>query len=53
MQGPVYWPQNLAAMGDGQAVLFSRGRAPRAFLPDPSEIPGVRDVLARAAREIG
>ena len=53
MQGPVYWPQNLAAMGDGQAVLFSRGRAPRAFLPDPSEIPGVRDILARAARDIG
>jgi type IV secretion system protein VirD4 len=53
MQGPVYWPQGLAALQDGQAVLFARGRAPRAWLPDPSEIPSVQAVLARAAREMG
>jgi len=53
MQGPVYWPQGLAAMEDGRAVLFARGRAPRAWLPDPSEIPSVQAVLARAAREMG
>jgi type IV secretion system protein VirD4 len=52
MQGPVYWPQGLARMEDGQAVLFSRGRAPRAWLPDPSEIPAVQSILARAAREM-
>jgi type IV secretion system protein VirD4 len=52
MQGPVYWPQGLAAMEDGQAILFARGRAPRAFLPDPSEMPSVGPILARAAREM-
>ena len=52
MQGPVYWPQGLAAMQDGQAILFAPGRAPRAFLPDPSEIPSVQAVLAKAAREM-
>jgi type IV secretion system protein VirD4 len=52
MPGPVYWPQGLAAMKDGQAILFSRGRAPRAWLPDPSEIPAIRAVLDKAAREM-
>ncbi|HVB79264.1 MAG TPA: type IV secretory system conjugative DNA transfer family protein [Candidatus Binataceae bacterium] len=53
MQGPVYWPQGLAAMEDGQAILFARGRAPRAWLPDPSAIPQVQAILARAAHEMG
>jgi type IV secretion system protein VirD4 len=52
MQGPVYWPQGLAAMQDGQAILFARGRAPRAWLPDPSEMPQVRAVLSRALQEL-
>ena len=52
LQGPVFWPQNLGAMNDGQAVLFSRGRAPRSWLPDPSEMSGVREILVRAAREM-
>ncbi len=52
MQGPVYWPQGLAAMQDGQAILFARGRAPRAWLPDPSEIPSVQTILAKAAKEM-
>jgi type IV secretion system protein VirD4 len=53
MQGPVYWQQGLAAMQDGQAVLFARGRAPRAWLPDPSEMPAIAPILARAMREMG
>jgi type IV secretion system protein VirD4 len=48
IQGPVYWPQSLAAMGDGQAVLFAKGRAPRAWLPDPSEMAATRPILAAA-----
>lgn len=52
MPGPVYWPQGLAAMRDGQAILFSRGRAPRAWLPDPSEIPSMQAILAKAVREM-
>jgi type IV secretion system protein VirD4 len=48
IQGPIYWPQALAAMKDGQAVLFSKGIAPRAWLPDPSEIPAVNAMLAAA-----
>ena len=48
MQGPVYWPQALAQMQDGQAVLFAKGRAPRTWLPDPSEIEFTRNVLAAA-----
>jgi type IV secretion system protein VirD4 len=53
MAGPNYWPQGLAAMEDGQAILFSRGRAPRAWLPDPSEISSVQAILARATRDMG
>jgi type IV secretion system protein VirD4 len=52
LSGPVYWPQGLAAMQDGQTILFSRGRAPRAWLSDPSEIPSVQAILARATREM-
>jgi type IV secretion system protein VirD4 len=52
MPGPVFWPQGLAAMQDGQAILFARGRALRAFLPDPSEVPSVQPLLARAVREL-
>jgi type IV secretion system protein VirD4 len=52
MQGPVFWPQGLAAMQDGQAILFARGRAPRAWLPDPSEMREVQAILGRAAREM-
>jgi type IV secretion system protein VirD4 len=48
MQGPIYWPQGLAAMKAGQAVLFSQGRAPRSWLPDPSAMPEVRAMLAMA-----
>jgi type IV secretion system protein VirD4 len=52
MQGPVYWPQGLAAMEDGQAILFGRGRALRAWLPDPEKMPSVQPILARAVREM-
>ena len=52
IQGPVYWPQGLAQMADGQAVLYSRGRALRSYLPDPSEIPSVSPILERAMREM-
>ncbi len=51
MPGPVYWPQGLGAMDLGQAVLFSRGRAVRAFLPDPedeADLLGIRGHLAKA-----
>ena len=36
MAGPNYWPQGLAAMGKGHAVLFAGGRKARTWLPDPS-----------------
>jgi type IV secretion system protein VirD4 len=52
MQGPAYWPQGLASMQDGQAILFSRGRAPRAWLPDPSEIPFIQSILTRVERDM-
>jgi len=48
MQGPVYWSQALASMKDGQAVLFAKGRAPRSWLPDPSEMTMTRSMLAAA-----
>ena len=48
MQGPIYWPQSLAAMRDGQAILFAKGRSPRSWLPDPSEIPLTRALLEKA-----
>jgi type IV secretion system protein VirD4 len=53
MPGPVYWPQGLAAMQEGQAILFARGRAPRAWLPDPSEISSIRTILTRAMADMG
>ena len=52
MPGPVYWPQGLASMKDGQSVLFARGKAPRAWLPDPTEIPTIRSILSQAEREM-
>lgn len=52
LQGPVYWPQGLAAMKDGEAVLFAQGRAPRAFLPDPSEIPSLNGILTKVVAEM-
>jgi type IV secretion system protein VirD4 len=52
IQGPVYWPQNLMQMGEGQAVLFShrvkRGPPPRTWLPDPTDIGWTRDIIAKA-----
>ena len=51
MPGPIYWPQGLAALDDGQAILFARGRAPRAWLPDPSEMREVQPILQRALRD--
>jgi type IV secretion system protein VirD4 len=51
MQGPVFWPQGLGAMDTGQAVLFSRGRAVRAWFPDPEDAGdplGVRDTMQQA-----
>ena len=45
MQGPVYWPQNLAAMGQGQAVLYANGQAPRSWLPDPTEMDDIKKLL--------
>jgi type IV secretion system protein VirD4 len=52
MQGPIYWPQGLAAMQDGQSILFARGRAPRAWLPDPSQMGEIGPILARAAHDM-
>jgi type IV secretion system protein VirD4 len=52
VQGPIYWPQNLMQMSEGQAVLFShrvrQGPPPRAWFPDPSEMPLTRPILAAA-----
>lgn len=52
IQAPIYAGQDLATMQEGQAVLFSDGKAPRSWLPDPSHIPDVQEMLARAEREI-
>ena len=54
MPGPVYWPQGLGAMDLGQAVLFSRGRSVRTWLPDPEQEDdalGIRRVLQKAKPE--
>lgn len=54
MQGPVFWPQGLGAMDLGQAVLFSRGRYVRAWLPDPedeSDLLGHRKHMIRQVSE--
>lgn len=54
MPGPIYWPQGLGNMDTGQAVLFSRGRAVRAWLPDPedeSDTLGLRKLMQEAKRD--
>ena len=51
LQGPICWPQGLARMNPGQAMLFAQGHVFRTWLPDPSEMPAVQAVLTRAARE--
>jgi type IV secretion system protein VirD4 len=37
MAGPAFWPQGLGAMDQGRAVLFSRGKSVRTWLPDPED----------------
>jgi len=54
MQGPIFWPQGLGAMNTGQCVLFARGRAVRAWLPDPEDtedLMGLRKLVAAARSE--
>lgn len=51
MPGPVYWPQGLGSMDAGQAVLFAKGRARRAWLPDPEDEKdylGMRKLMQKA-----
>jgi type IV secretion system protein VirD4 len=45
-KGPVYFPQALAAMKAGRAVLFAQGRCERALFPQPEEMPDVRAATA-------
>jgi type IV secretion system protein VirD4 len=52
VQGPVWWPQSLGLMEQGQGVLFSRGRAVRGLFPDPSKMPGVLEMLAVAGASL-
>ncbi len=55
MPGPVFWPQGLGSMDTGQCALFSRGRAVRAWLPDPQEMGnylGLRTLMKDIQREI-
>ncbi len=54
MPGPVYWPQGLGNMDTGQAVLFSRGRTVRTWLPDPEDegdALGLRKLMEQAKRD--
>jgi type IV secretion system protein VirD4 len=54
MPGPVFWPQGLGNMALGQAVLFSRGRAVRTWLPDPedqTDTLGLRKLMEQARRD--
>jgi type IV secretion system protein VirD4 len=55
IQGPAYWPQSLAAMETGKAVLFGKDGPTRTWLPDPSEIDLTRAMLdaAEAAAKRG
>ena len=48
-EGPVWYPQALGLIEDGQGVMFSRGRAVRGIYPDPSEMDGVAQMLVVAA----
>lgn len=52
-QGPVWWPQDLGMMEDGQGVLISRGKAVRGFFPYPTELSGVREMMMAAEAERG
>lgn len=52
-QGPVWWPQDLAMMDDGQGVIFSRGKAVRGFFPYPTDIPEVRNMVTAAINLTG
>jgi len=54
MPGPVYWPQGLGNMDTGHAVLFSRGRTVRTWLPDPEDegdALGLRKLMEQAKRD--
>jgi len=54
LPGPIFWPQGLAAMDIGQAVLFSRGRCVRTWLPDPEQEDdalGIRRAMQKAKNE--
>jgi type IV secretion system protein VirD4 len=44
-RGPVYWPQALAQMKPGRAVLFAQGRCERAVFPQPEDIPEVLEAM--------
>lgn len=55
MPGPIFWPQGLGTMDLGQGVLFSRGRAVRAYFPDPEDrddLLQLRDVMESVKRDI-
>lgn len=48
---PYVYPYELGQMGQGQSVVFTqRGAVRRVYFPDASQIPGVRDMMADAAR---
>jgi len=52
VSGPKFWPQGLGSMEMGQAVLFSRGKLARTWLPDPEDkddLLGYRDQMIKAS----
>jgi type IV secretion system protein VirD4 len=46
---PYVYPYELGQMGQGQSVVFTqRGAVRRVYLPDASQIPGVREMMSTA-----
>jgi type IV secretion system protein VirD4 len=50
---PIMYPYELAQMKQGRSVLFTlRGEVLRAYFPDATALPGVRDMMAEAEQNL-
>src|SRR5262245_34732710 len=48
---PLMYPYELGQMGQGQSVIFTqRGAVMRAYFPDATVMPGVKEMMADAER---
>lgn len=50
---PLMYPYELGQMSQGQAVIFTqRGAVMRAYFPDATAVPGVKEMMAEAAENM-